>query len=70
MHTFFSGCSIGYKCLDYPLLRGINTQTVEQNNAKLKKLKSSLSYMTPKHFIDSLKFFMWHSNESVKKNDH
>ncbi|KAH3830788.1 hypothetical protein DPMN_104041 [Dreissena polymorpha] len=62
-----TACAIGYKGLDYPFIRQINTQIVEQNNAKLKKLKSSLSYMTPVHFLMSLKFFLWHCNFTLKR---
>lgn len=48
-------CAAGYEARSYPKLRGINTQIVEQSNAKIRKLKSSLSYMKPEKFIDTLK---------------
>lgn len=59
------GCVLGYKALLYPFLSHINTQLVEQNNAKLKKLKSSLSYMTEENFMNSVKFFLHFCNENV-----
>lgn len=60
-------CAAGYEARSYPKLRGINTQIVEQSNAKIRKLKSSLSYMKPENFIDTLKLFLWYSNEQMNK---
>lgn len=67
LSIFFTGCAIGYMALMYPFLSHVNTQLVEQNNSKLKKLKSSLSYMNPDNFMDTLNFFLCHCNENCKK---
>lgn len=65
---FFSECAAGYEARSYPKLRGTNTQIVEQSNAKIRKLKSSLLYMNvPENFIDTLKLFLWYSNEQINK---
>ncbi|XP_021379373.1 uncharacterized protein LOC110466906 [Mizuhopecten yessoensis] len=50
-------CSKVYHPKHLPALLGINTQMVEQNNAKLRKLKSQLSYMNHGNFINHLIFF-------------
>ncbi|XP_076110329.1 uncharacterized protein LOC143079061 [Mytilus galloprovincialis] len=56
------GCSKVYHAKEHPSLSGINTQMVEQNNSKLQKLKSQLSYMNYDNFILHLKFFLWYCN--------
>ncbi|XP_062580159.1 uncharacterized protein LOC134242143 [Saccostrea cucullata] len=61
-----TACSQGYRAHSYPLLKNLNTQIVEQNNSKLRKLKSSLSYMKPENFMNTLKFFLWFCNYGVK----
>jgi hypothetical protein len=39
-------------CLDmYPMLKGLNSQTNEQANAGLKRIKDQLSYMTAENFF-------------------
>ena len=58
--------AVSYKGLLYPEIQKINTQVVEQNNAKLKKLKPSLSYMRADNFMKSVIFFEWHCNQLVK----
>lgn len=62
-----TACSQGYRAHSYPSLRTINTQVVEQNNSKLKKLKPSLSYMKPENFMNILKFFLWFCNQEMKR---
>lgn len=57
--SFIAGCVLGYKALLYPFLSHINTKMVEQNNSKLKKLKTSLSFMTGKNFMNAVKFFFY-----------
>ncbi|CAG2216031.1 unnamed protein product [Mytilus edulis] len=61
-----TGCAVSYKGLLYPEIQNINTQLVEQNNAKLKKLKPSLSYMKAENFMKSVTFFEWHCNQQLK----
>ena len=68
-HLVFLACAVGYKALQYPELREVNTQVVEQNNSKLRKLKSSLSYMKPENFMDTLKFFLWYCNYNSKRKN-
>uniref|UniRef100_A0A8W8MSK9 Uncharacterized protein n=2 Tax=Magallana TaxID=2171616 RepID=A0A8W8MSK9_MAGGI len=58
-------CSKIYHAKNIPLLDGVNTQMVEQNNSKLRKLKSQLSYMNHQNFMSHLKFFLWHCNKRV-----
>lgn len=61
----FAACSKIYHAKNIPLLDGVNTQMVEQNNSKLRKLKSQLSYMNHQNFMSHLKFFLWHCNKRV-----
>ena len=61
----FAACSKIYHAKNIPLLDGVNTQMVEQNNSKLRKLKSQLSYMNHHNFMSHLKFFLWHCNKRV-----
>lgn len=58
----YIGCNFGYKMSDYPQFNAINSQMVEQNNAVLKRAKSSLSYMNKEHFIAHIKFLLWYHN--------
>ena len=67
--AFLPECAAGYEARSYPRLRGINTQIVEQNNAKIKKLKSSLSYMKSENFMDTLKLFLWYNNDQINKKN-
>lgn len=62
-----SDCSTGYETLSYPRMRSVNTQVVEQSNAKLRKLKSSLSYIRHENFKDMLQLFLWFSNHQLKE---
>ena len=56
------GCSCGY-CLDmYPMLKGLNSQTNEQANAGLKRIKDQLSYMTAENFMHHCCFYLWNKN--------
>jgi hypothetical protein len=50
----------------YPQFSDINSQVVEQANAALKRIKPSLSYMTPQNFLNHLKLFLW--NRNMEKN--
>ncbi|XP_033731140.1 uncharacterized protein LOC117320740 [Pecten maximus] len=59
-------CSKVYHAKNLPALLGINTQMVEQSNAKLRKLKSQLSYMNHANFMNHLIFFLWHCNKKLK----
>ncbi|XP_052100691.1 uncharacterized protein LOC127734717 [Mytilus californianus] len=66
LHWDCHGCAVSYKGLLYPEIQNINTQLVEQNNSKLKKLKPSLSYMKAENFMKSVTFFEWHCNQQLK----
>ncbi|CAG2234981.1 unnamed protein product [Mytilus edulis] len=57
-----TSCSRVYEAKFHPELSKVNTQMVEQNNAKLRKLKSNLSYMNYDNFMSHLKFFLWYCN--------
>uniref|UniRef100_A0A7M5XNQ1 Uncharacterized protein n=1 Tax=Clytia hemisphaerica TaxID=252671 RepID=A0A7M5XNQ1_9CNID len=46
-----TACSLGYNMAFYSFLEKINSEINEQENAKVKKLKSQLAYMTPERFI-------------------
>ena len=37
-------------------------ESVEQSNSSIKRIKSSLSYMNPKHFISHCKLYVWYMN--------
>ncbi|XP_076157104.1 uncharacterized protein LOC143140170 [Alosa pseudoharengus] len=54
------GCSVGYNADSYPQLSGINTQQAEQFNARLKRLKHHLPYMTREHFLQHLRLYVWY----------
>lgn len=60
-----TSCSKVYHAKVHPRLQGVNTQMVEQNNSKLRKLKSQLSYMNHCNFMNHLKFFLWYCNKNV-----
>ncbi|XP_065052628.1 uncharacterized protein LOC135681910 isoform X2 [Rhopilema esculentum] len=49
-----TGCAESYDVSRYPRFEGINTQINEQRNSTLKVLKSQLSYMNKKNFINHL----------------
>lgn len=72
---FFSlACSLGYCMSKYPGFQFINSEVNEQENAKIKKLKTQLSYMTPENFLGHCKLFFWFRNKKnkarrAKKND-
>ena len=52
----------------YAINPSINSQTVEQANSLLKRMKSSISYMNAKHFMIHLKLYQWYRN-SLKSKD-
>lgn len=54
------GCSSGYNLGTYPQYADINIQVVEQANSTLSRIRSSLAYMTPKHFC---KLYIWYRNK-------
>ena len=49
-----AGCSVRYKLDAYPQFKGINSQTVEQSNSTLKRIKPSLSYMNAGNFMNHI----------------
>ncbi|KAK3608593.1 hypothetical protein CHS0354_042584 [Potamilus streckersoni] len=55
-------CSMGYESKLYPKFKSVNTQSVEQNNSKLKSL---LSNMTPQNFHACLRFFQLNCNREI-----
>ena len=66
VHVCYSntlGCSCGYNLGSYPQFLSVNTQVVEQANSTLSRIKSSVSYMTPKHFMNHCKLYLWYRNK-------
>ena len=66
VHIIHLGCSEGYKLSLYCQFNHINSQVVEQANSALKRIKSSLSYMTAENFINHCKFYLWIQNKRIK----
>ena len=64
---YIIGCADSYDVSRYRRFIGTNTQINEQRNSTLKVLKSQLSYMNKKNFIDHCKLFMWYRNLKAKK---
>ena len=62
--TMHKGCSYGYKLDAYPQFSKINSQTVEQANSALKRIKASLSYMNAEHFMQHIQLYLWYRNIS------
>ena len=60
---YFTGCNAAYKMSDYPQYNHLNSQTVEQSNSCLKRIKSSLSYMNKKNFLDHCALYLWYHNQ-------
>eukprot|EP00111_Clytia_hemisphaerica_P009034 TCONS_00026469-protein len=60
-----TACSLGYNMKFYPFLENINSEVNEQENAKVKKLKSQLAYMTPDNFIAHCNLFFWFRNRKA-----
>ena len=48
---FHIGCSQGYNISQYPQFSNVNSQGVEQSNALLKHIKSSVSLLYVMHKI-------------------
>lgn len=61
------GCCEGYNTSRYPQFVELNTQLVEQSNASLKRIKSSLSYMNSTNFLNHCKFFLWYHNREKNR---
>ena len=64
-----SGCSRSFDHRLYEDLDHVNSQAVEQNNRVLKRLVSSVSYMTPGNFRMVLTIFMSASNFVRRAHD-
>lgn len=62
------GCSEAFNPAIYHWTSKINTQACEQMNSRVKKLKSSLSYMTPQNFADHLTLFLYVRNSLTLAN--
>lgn len=65
-YTFFgihAGCSIAYRMSDYNQYSSLNSQTVEQGNSSLKRIKSSVSYMNKTNFMKHCTFYLWYHNQ-------
>lgn len=60
-----TGCSHAYDMRLYPQYAEINSQVVEQANAALSRIKSSLSYMNAKNFMNHCKLFLWYRNTLI-----
>ena len=64
-----SGCSMSFDHRVYSDLGQVNSQAVEQNNRVLKRLVSSVSYMTPKNFQMVITTFISASNYVRRAHD-
>jgi hypothetical protein len=62
-----TGCSAAYELSSYPQFSNINSQTVEQANAAIQRIKSSLSYMNQINFCQHLSFYMWYRNKQISE---
>ncbi|KAJ8334576.1 hypothetical protein SKAU_G00402150 [Synaphobranchus kaupii] len=63
-----TGCSTGYNSDIYPQLHDVNTQLAEQFNARIKKLKHHLPYMSRTHFCRHVELYLWfHSGKKIQK---
>ena len=56
-------CSAGYNLSTYPQFGAINSQVVEQSNALLKRIKSTVSYMSATNFVNHCALFFWYHNK-------
>ena len=66
----FSGCSRGYNIRIYGQeMAQINTQTAEQRNSTLRRLKAMLSYMSQQNFVAHLALFIWFRNIVLTKSE-
>lgn len=61
----FTACGPSYELKSYPQHKQLNSQVVEQANSRLQRIKSQLSYMTHKNFIQHCKFYLWDQNRNV-----
>ena len=48
----------------YPQFASVNSEVVEQANALIQRIKSSVSYMTAENFMNHLKLFYWYQNRN------
>ncbi|XP_066915621.1 uncharacterized protein [Clytia hemisphaerica] len=58
-----TACSFGYCMKLYSTMQHINSEVNEQENSRVKKLKTQLAYMTPENFIRHCDLFFWHRNQ-------
>ncbi|XP_069105019.1 uncharacterized protein [Argopecten irradians] len=58
-------CGPSYELKGYPQHQSLNSQVVEQSNARLQRIKSQLSYMTQNNFMSHCKFYLWAQNRKI-----
>lgn len=67
-HLCFTACNSGYNSDLYPQLHNVNTQIAEQFNARIKKMKHHLPYMTREHFLKNVELYLWfHSRNCARQ---
>jgi hypothetical protein len=62
LHGPNHACAHSYKADRHPTLAGINTQSNEQYNSDLQRLRSHLAYMSPTNFTAHLRLYMYIRN--------
>lgn len=62
---FFTACGPSFDLKSYPQYSTLNSQVVEQSNARLQRIKGSLSYMTQANFMKHCRFYLWGQNREV-----
>jgi len=58
-----TACSRTYNLTQYPAYAGLNSQIAEQFNSALARIKCSVSQMTQRTFMFSVRFFLQMQNE-------
>ena len=61
-------CSSAYNMDSYKWLDGINSQVCEQKNNSLRKMSTSLAYMSFQNYLKTLTLFFTYTNLKVKGN--
>ena len=61
---FLLACSVGYNLSSYPQFSAVNSQVVEQSNSLLKRIRSTVSYMSATNFVNHCALFFWYHNKT------
>ena len=61
---FLLACSVGYNLSSYPQFSAVNSQVVEQSNSLLKRIRSTISYMSATNFVKHCALFFWYHNKT------